>query len=89
MIREERVLMAMAKIGAGSLPDTLNAQTFGGASNGEDCAVCNGLIAPGATELELEWRVDGFDRKAMAHPICYAAWDEAVRRMVDGRAISR
>jgi hypothetical protein len=28
----------------------------------------------------LEWVIDGLTRKSVVHPICYAAWDEAVRR---------
>ena len=82
MIREERILMAMSKIGAGSLPDTLKVRTFGGTSTGEVCAVCEEVIIPDAADLELEWTTDGLALKAMVHPICYAAWDEAVRRLM-------
>jgi hypothetical protein len=53
MIRADRILMAISKIGAGSLPDTLEVRTFGGSSNG---AICNAVIVPGATELELDGR---------------------------------
>jgi hypothetical protein len=80
MIREERISLAMSKIDAGELPATLDIRTFGGVSARSTCAVCNGVIPAGSAELDLEWTSNGRASKAVVHPICYAAWDEAIRR---------
>jgi hypothetical protein len=69
---------ARERLRAGKLPVRAPDRTFGGAGNGEPCAVCGQLITRDQLELEIDVNRSGATSGTDTyhfHTRCFAAWE--------------
>ena len=70
-------IKAREAISSGRLPSRAQDRTLGGTGSDVPCALCDELIQPAMTELEIEFLDEGatlgVDRYCLHHR-CFAAW---------------